>query len=73
MKYEKQVQTTNDVEVWTNQLHNYAGQKYSYNGLNMYLLFDVLNSEALQVVKNAPKLLQGHELRKERKTFRYIF
>ncbi|EFX60941.1 hypothetical protein DAPPUDRAFT_122704, partial [Daphnia pulex] len=65
----QKVRTTNDVEGWHNHLHNHAGQKYSYNGLNMYLLFDVLNLEALQVDKNAAKLLQGHKLRRERKSF----
>ena len=43
------VRTTNDVEGWHNSLHNHAGQKYSFNGLNMHLVLDVLYCESVQV------------------------
>ena len=43
-----------------------------YNGLNLYLTFDVLYCEALQVDKNAARLQQGQKIRVQRKTFKLL-
>ena len=68
-----QMRTTNDVEGWHNNLHNHAGQKYNYNGLNLYLVLDVLYCEALQVEKTAAKLLQGQKrIRTQRLSYRIL-
>ena len=68
-----QVRTTNDVEGWHNNLHNHASQKYNYNGLNLYLVLDVLYCEALQVEKTAAKLLQGQKrIRTQRLSYRIL-
>jgi hypothetical protein len=66
------VRTTNDVEGWYSHLHNHAGQKYSFNGLNMYLVLDVLYCEAVHVDKNTVKLRQGQKLRRETKAFKML-
>ena len=66
------VRTTNDVEGWHNSLHNHAGQKYSFNGLNMYLVLDVLYCESVQVDKNVARMRQGQKLRRVNKTYKAL-
>ena len=53
-------------------LCSHAGQKYFISGLNLYLLIDVLFLEAQQVDINAAMLLQGHQLRKIRGSYRLL-
>jgi hypothetical protein len=66
------VWTTNDVEGWHNRLHVYAGQKFSFNGINLYLLLDVFHAEAIKVDKKSHQFQQGKKIRKPRKTLKIL-
>ena len=44
-----QVRTTNDVEGWHIHMAKHAGLKTCATGLNLYILFEVLYEEAVQV------------------------
>lgn len=66
------VWTTNDVEGWHNRLHAYAGQKFSFNGIDLYLLLDVLHAEAIEVDKKSHQFQQGKKNQKTKKDFEDI-
>ncbi|EFX61650.1 hypothetical protein DAPPUDRAFT_338577 [Daphnia pulex] len=68
----QEVRTTNDVEGWHTHLANHAGLRISSRGLNLYILLEVLNEEAVQVDLYTKMLEQGQSLRRQRKTYREL-
>ncbi|EFX63123.1 hypothetical protein DAPPUDRAFT_335907 [Daphnia pulex] len=68
----QEVRTTNDVEVWHTHLANHADLRIYSRGLNLYILLEVLNEEAVQVDLYTKMLEQGQSLRRQRKTYREL-
>ena len=66
------MRTTNDVEGWHTHLANHARLSISSKGLNLYILLEVLYEEAIQVDIYTKMLEQGHQLRRQRKTFKEL-
>lgn len=67
-QHHRKIRTNNDVEGWHTRLNVHCGNRRR-NGLPLYLLIDVLFKESQISEMYKEMLLQGHKLRRERKTY----